>query len=112
VPRPAGGATVRLRTLTGAERDAFEASSIKGKGKNRGVNYDNLRARLVARTAVDEHGDQLFAESDVHKLGQKSSAALDRLFDVASRMNGLGDGDIEELTEDFDDGPSEPSTSD
>jgi hypothetical protein len=107
---PEWGGCVRLRTLTGEERDRFEASSIKGKGRNRGVNYDNLRARLVARCAINEEGNPLFGEADVRKLGQKSAAALDRLFDAASRMNGIGESDVEDLVEDFTDAPSGPST--
>jgi hypothetical protein len=87
---------VRVRGLTGTERDAYENSIFLGKGR---ANYDNIRARLVALTVVDpETGERLFKdEKDVSALGGKSSAALDQLFAAAQRLSGLGAKDVEEL---------------
>lgn len=108
---PEWGGAVKLRSLTGAERDDFEARSLVGKADNQRVNYRNMRARLIALTAVDEHDAPLFQASDVLKLGSKSAAALDRLFDVARHLSGIGDDDVQELEEGFDDAQSEPSIS-
>ncbi len=108
---PEWGGTVRVKGMTGTERDKFEAASLKGKGKNRDVNLANLRARLVAASVVDEEGQLLFKPYDVEALGRKSAAALGRVYDVAQRLAGLSDEDVDELTEDFPDDPSEPSTS-
>lgn len=108
---PEWGGTVRLRSMSGTERDGFEASVANGpKGKR---NLTNLRARLVALCAVDENGRRLFSNSqDVIMLGNKSVAALQRLFNKANEMNGLTEKDVEELVEDFDVAPSEGSTTD
>lgn len=108
---PEWGGTVRVKGMSGAERDKFEAGSLKGKGKNRDVNLANLRARLVAASCVDEHGQLLFKPYDIEILGRKSAAALGRVYDVAQRLAGLTDEDVEELTEDFPDDQSGPSTS-
>ncbi|GGM14335.1 hypothetical protein [Micromonospora yangpuensis] len=108
---PEWGGTVRVKGMSGTERDKFEAGSLKGKGKNRDVNLANLRARLVAASVVDEHGQPVFRPYDVEALGRKSAAALGRVYDVAQRLAGLTDEDVDELTEDFPDDPSEPSTS-
>lgn len=89
---------VRVRTMTGMERDAFEESIIDFKNKDRKTNFQNLRAKLVAKTVIDENGNLLFTDEDVIKLGKKSAKALDRIFEVAQRLNGLGQKDIEELT--------------
>lgn len=91
---PQWGGDVFIRTMCGRERDAFEASTEQSLGGN----IDNVRARLVALCAVDESGKRLFRDSDVLRLGQKSAAALDRLFAVAMRLNGLTPGDMAELT--------------
>ncbi|MEW2383383.1 hypothetical protein AB0873_15010 [Micromonospora sp. NPDC047707] len=109
---PEWGGTVRVKGMSGAERDRFEAGSIKGKGKNRDVNLANLRARLVAASVIDEAGQLVFKPYDVETLGKKSAAALGRVYDVAQRLAGLTDEDVEELTEGFPDDPSAPSTSD
>lgn len=91
---PEWGGTVRLRTLAGSERDKFEAS-VYGDGKK--AKLDDFRARLSAMVMVDENGDRLFSDSEVKQLAKKSAAALSRVFDAALRMNGISDGDVEEL---------------
>jgi hypothetical protein len=103
--------TVRVRALTGRERDAFEMSCLVGKGRNKDVNVRNLRARLVAWTAVDEQGARVFADEDILALGAKSASALDRVFEVAQKLSRLSDNDVEELTEDFEPAPNGSSIS-
>lgn len=106
------GGTVRLRTLTGTERDDFEASLIEMKGTEQKPNLRNLRARLVALCIVNEAGVRIFAQQDIAALGKKSALVLDRIFGICQDMNGLSQTDIESLVEDFEDAPNEDSTSD
>jgi hypothetical protein len=91
------GGTVRVRTLTGKERDAFEASLTTGEGKKRKPDLTNIRAKLVAMCIVDEGGAREFEDSEIAALGAKSAAALDRVFSVCQRLNGLSTADVEEL---------------
>lgn len=91
------GGAVLIRGLTAAARDDFEASCIKGKGRKAEVTIQNMRAKLVALSAVDEAGERLFTEQDVAALGRKSGAALARLYEVAARLSGITDEDLEEL---------------
>lgn len=109
---PEWGGTVRVRGMTGAERDAFESEVVEQRGKKARLNMQNFRAKLVARSVVDEEGKRLFSDKDAHNLGKKSAAALDRVFGVAQRLSGLSDKDVEELVENFDNGQSDGSTSD
>ena len=51
---PEWGGAVRVRSFTGRERDAFEASMVRGDGKDRKVDLTNMRARLVGLTVIDE----------------------------------------------------------
>ncbi len=76
---PEWGGTVRVSMMTGTERDAFEAETVVRKGKRVEVNMVNMRARLVARTVVDEKGARVFSDGDVEGLAAKSAAALDRV---------------------------------
>lgn len=108
---PEWGGWIRLRGLTGRERDAFEAGIMRGRGRNRQPDLRNLRARLIVACAIDEEGNRLFSDADATMLGNKSARVIGRLFDAAQRLSGLSDDDIEELTEDFDDAPSGSSTS-
>lgn len=91
------GGVVRVRGLTGAERDAFEQSIVEQRGKNTRMNLRNIRAKLVALTVVDENGNRIFSDEDAEALGKKSAAALDRIFAVAQRLSGLRPEDVEEL---------------
>jgi hypothetical protein len=53
------GGVVRVRSFTGRERDAFEASIVLGEGKGRKGDLTNMRARLVGLTVIDETGQRL-----------------------------------------------------
>lgn len=109
---PEWGGSVRLRSLTAKERDNFEAGLQERRGGKVKDNVANFRARLVALCAVDEDNKLLFTNrQEVELLGNKSVAALQRLFDMCNEMNGISERDIEELTEDFDEAPDESSTS-
>lgn len=103
---------VRVKSLTAKERDRFEAGMIEGRGKDRKTNLENLRARLVAKTVVDEQGNLLFSEKDVDALGEKNAAAIDKVFAVAQRLSKLRPEDVEELTKNSDQGQSDDSSSD
>jgi hypothetical protein len=92
-----GGAWVRVRTLNASERDRFEASTVVRNGKKTTVNLENIRARLCLLCLVDGDGNRLFDEGDTFPLGGKSAAALDRIFTVAQRLNGLTDADVQDL---------------
>ncbi|MGM0409188.1 MAG: hypothetical protein ACQEQF_00380 [Bacillota bacterium] len=100
---PEWGGKVRVSTITAEKRDKFEASmfQIRNFGtKNQKAEYkqENLRARLVAYTVVDEDGNRIFSENDIKKLGEKSAKALDRVFEVAQELNGISDEDVDEMT--------------
>ena len=109
---PEWGGSVRVRTLTGAERDAFEQSIVDQRGKDTRMNLRNIRAKLVALTVVDGVGKRLFCDADAKLLGQKSASALDKIFDVAQRLSGLRDEDVEELAKNSEDGLNAGSTFD
>lgn len=92
---PEWGGVVRVKVMTGAERDAFE-SLVIARSKL-GQLTENMRATVVAATVVDEKGAQIFTEADIEALGRKSWVALERVADVAARLNRLTDGDVEEI---------------
>lgn len=109
---PEWGGTVRIRGLTGAERDAYEValSGVRPDGTAR-INLVNVRARLIALSVVDEAGERLFTDKDAAALGEKSAVAMQRVFEAAQHLSGLTDEDIEELAEGFKPAPDEPSPS-
>ena len=92
---PEWGGDVSIRTMTGAERDGWEAS-LSPVGAGAGPNLANLRARLLVKCIVDEQGKRIFDDGDADALGAKSAAAVERLFSVAQRLNGLSPRAVED----------------
>src|SRR5690242_16024071 len=84
---PEWGGSVRVRGLTGDERDDFEASCVVGKGKQTTVTWKNARAKIVARCVIDDAGARVFSDGDVEALGLKSAAALNRVYAVAAKLS-------------------------
>lgn len=110
---PEWGGTVRVRALSGSERDAYEGSLVRVSGDGRKtLTLANARARLVYLSVCDENRERLFTkEQDVNALGKKSAQALQRVWEVASRLSGLTEEDVEKATETFVDAPNDGSTS-
>lgn len=110
---PEWGGEVIVRNLSGTERDEFEASIMQQNKKGTLVmRLANARSKLVVAAAVDENGDQLFRDEDVHALGAKSAKALQRVYDAAAELSGLKDEDLEELVGNSDAALSDSATSD
>lgn len=98
VPVPEWNCSVRVRGMTGVERDAWEATLAKERADGkREINHENLRARLLVRCIVRKDGRRVYTDSQTEDLGNRSGAVLARLFEVASRLSGLGKKDVEEL---------------
>lgn len=112
VPCPEWEGTVRVRGLTGAERDSYEEGLTKetSKGTLR-LRLANARAKLVVLAAVGPDGRPMFTEDHIQQLGRKSAKALDRVYDAAATLSGISDKDLKELVEDFDSAQSELDTS-
>jgi len=109
---PEWGGTVRIRSISGAQRDSFEAGIREGKGKDADVNLRNLRAKLIVLCAVDENGRKLFTTTDIGDLGKKNAKPIDRLFDACRKIVGMSEDDVKVMTEDFEETPDEDSPTD
>lgn len=92
---PEWGADVLIRCMTGRERDAFESWLIRDKTEDGGP--VNVRARFLSLTICNEEGALLFTPEQIDKLGEKSGAALERVFARAQRYNRVTPADLAEL---------------
>lgn len=107
---PEWGGSLTVRTMTGSERDVFEDSISKATVNGR-VDLRGLKVKLVVLTVLDDSGDRLFDDSDMAELNKKSASAIDRIFQVAQRLNGLTNEDVEELAGNSDGGQTADSGS-
>ncbi|MBX6384954.1 MAG: hypothetical protein IRZ07_18625 [Microbispora sp.] len=97
---PEWGGTVRVRGMSGTDRDRFEAAMLSKdmRSVSKESALERYRARLAAACIVDENGQRMFrSDAEIKQLGEKSAQALQRVCDVASRLSGLTDADQEEL---------------
>jgi hypothetical protein len=98
---PEWGGDVRVRSITGTQRDAYEASIMGSNGADKKLNLRNARVKLIVLGAVDAEGRAIFTPDDVNQLGRKNAAPIDRLFDACRRLAGMSPEDVDKLTEDF-----------
>jgi hypothetical protein len=108
---PEWDGSVRIRGLTGNERDVYEQSIVTMRGNRVLPKFAGARARLVALSIVDDDGKLLFSETDVAELGKKSASGLQRVYEAARKLSGLTEEDVDELVKNSDGVQSEPSTS-
>ncbi len=106
---PEWGGSVFIRSMTGVERDSFDASNFTKdrKGGEYQVNLANMRARLLSLTICDENGVRLF--EDAGKLGGKSAKVLSRLFEIAQRLSGITKEEVEDAAKNSEPVPSDIS---
>ena len=104
---------VRVRGLSGYDRDAYQASMMQMQaGGQMTPELGNMTAKLVSRAVIDpETGAPMFNELDVGLLGQRSGAALARVYDVAMELSGMTVTAQEVAAANLEPAPSGDSTS-
>ena len=86
---PEWGGKVRVRVLTGAELDKYHGSLFTVKGKDVVQDRENFRTKLLVKCLIDDKGNRLFNDKELEDLAGKSGAVLQRLYEIASRLNGM-----------------------
>lgn len=106
---PEWGRAVTLRGFTSRERDLWEEDCIRrnhaksGNGKKpvkagmTDTDYTNFRARLVARTIVEDGMRTCWNDRGEELLGAQPATVLERLFLTAQRLHGMSNADVEEM---------------
>ena len=108
---PEWGGAVKIRSLSGKERDSFE-DTIQKRKKGQSIELKGLKVLLLSLTIVNENNSSMFTEEDLEKLNAKSARALNRLFDAVTEMNGIGEEAVEELRKNLSGVPSDANGSD
>lgn len=93
---PKWGGDLMLRSMTGAERDAFDVKIMIADEPEK-LGEANLRAHMVASCAISEDGSKLFTEGDVEALGSKCTHSLNIAYKACMRVNKLTAEDAEAL---------------
>jgi len=94
---PEWSGKVLVSEISGDARDELEQFMANESQKSKEGQYAHIRAALVAATLVDEKGNRLFTLQDAMEIGRKNGQALDRIFDVANKLNKIYGAEREDL---------------
>lgn len=102
VPEWADGdpeAYVQVKALTGREKGKFDESLItpesRAPGRKPQLDMTDYGPKLAVVSMCDDDGNRLFTLDDLDVLAGKSAIALQRVVEVAMRINGMK-ADIED----------------
>ncbi len=109
---PEWGGSVYVKSMSGRERDAFEASVVQQGSRVQTLDMSNIRAKITSLTICDENRRLIFSPTDIKALGAKSASALSRVFAVAQELSGITAEDMDDYTKDFEANPLDGSASD
>lgn len=90
---PEWGGDVRLRVMSGTDRDRFEREWQAADGKM----MDAFRQKLLVKCLCDASNKRLFDDAGIEALGAKNATVLSRLFDQCMKLNGFVKDTVEEL---------------
>lgn len=91
---PEWGGFVTVRAMTAAERDAYEVDAAR---RIQNGDVADFRVRLAVASLVDDDGRPMFTEADIPALSQMWWAPLHKIAEAALAINGLNNGDVEDL---------------
>lgn len=101
IPVPEWGGNVRIRSLSEPEYHDYRDSVFTSAGKDREVNERTMRACLCAACVVDAEGKPLFTVDDLtggkDPSKGKSAHAIALIWNVAAKLCGMDQDDIEDL---------------
>lgn len=106
---PEWGGGVYVTSFSADTKDALEVKLMAAAGKTGGIGF---RAAYCALAMVDDMGRRLFTDEEAAMLGTKFAGALDRIFEVVSRINRISEKDIEDLEKNSAAAPGAASPSD
>jgi sporulation-control protein spo0M len=109
VPVPEWGGEVYVRVMSGTESDAFLDLLYDHETAHGNTRLPHLKAVLACLTVCDAQGTRLFSLEDLELVCGLDSAALNRIFEVARRLNGLNPDSEEALTKNSESAPSSVS---
>jgi hypothetical protein len=111
------GNFVYVREMTAHEKNTWEHSlykTVKGPkgGQDMQMDLSDYNSKLAVCTLCGEDGKLLFSFNEYKQLGQKMSAAkMDKIVEVAQRINGITDEEKENLLTSSEDDQNDNSNS-
>lgn len=97
VPIPELGGSVWIKGMTAKGRAEFERQFQTGSGKQHKGRIGEVRERLMVACCCDKDGNQIFQTDDVAAIGLQRVDIIERCVNVAMRLCGMSETDVESL---------------
>jgi len=96
---PEWGGSVRVRALTGADRDSIQSLFINPDGTKKDISQvmNVMKLHAIGKSMVDESGARLFTDDEIAALAKKSGAALDRVFAATEKLSAVAGGESDNI---------------
>jgi len=89
--------SVWVKGMTAADRSRFERQFSLASGKRNKRKTQEIRERLIVACVCDEQGNKLFTQEDVGAIGAQSAMIIEKIVDVAQRLCGMANEDVEAM---------------
>lgn len=83
---------VKIQGLELGERDEYDSQTFVFDSESGKVSSDSARAVLIQKCTFDQHGNKLFAESEIGKINTIPSAIAEKLYNKARELSGMIEG--------------------
>lgn len=95
---PELGGSVRVRGISGADRQQIVNKARIKKGPRKGeIDDEQFRAGMLAASLIDDEGAPLLQYDDLAVLSQLPAGLVDRVMGTVNRLSGFGEKEEEAL---------------
>lgn len=95
VPEFGTGCVIPVWGMSAGERTRWEQSMLDNNGKQSKSRMLEIRARLAVASCRNDDGTPIFTIADVEALQQKRADIIERIVNVAQRLSGFSNADLE-----------------
>ncbi len=102
VPELGDGVVIPIWGMTPRERTTWEDRQTSLPKDKRARQKHEIRERLLVECCRDDEGKNIFTRSQIEQLGQRRADVVERLVNVALRLSGFNNADVEKLAKNSD----------
>ena len=102
VPELGEGVVIPVWGMTPRERTTWEDRQTSLPKDKRAKQKNEIRERLLVECCRDDDGKNIFTKSQIEQLGQRRADVVERLVNVALRLSGFTNSDVEKLAKNSD----------
>ena len=84
-----------VKEMNAKDAGEYESSLYKQVGSTIQYVTKNAKEKLVIRTLCDVEGKKIFEINDIEQVGTLPASVVDKVFQFASKLNGLEKGESE-----------------